>query len=298
MTEKMFLSYEDVAGLAARVAERWARADVESVYGVPRGGCVPAVMVAQRLGVPVITDWQRGRTLVVDDIVDSGRTADRFERAYAFDALLRSQRAPHTIAPDALDVHSWVVFPWEEGDEEGGPADAVVRLLQHVGEDPTRPGLVDTPGRVLRAFTEMTTGYADDPASILGKVFDDCIDEMVVVRGIDFVSMCEHHLMPFVGTATVAYVPDQRVVGLSKLARLVECFARRLQVQERMTKQVVEAIDEHLHPLGAACIITARHSCMGCRGVRKASAEMVTSQLSGVMLDKPEARAELLALAR
>lgn len=291
------LSYIEIESAATMLARRWRDADVKAVFGVPRGGCVPAAMVAAQLGVSLADEPAMG-VLVVDDLVDSGATSARFGFG-AFDALYRKAGAPPRVAPDAVEVgDEWVVFPWETVDESSGPGDAVVRLLEFMGEDPTRDGLRDTPGRVLRAFTEMTAGMNEDPSVLLAKTFEDTCDEMVVVRGIEFVSTCEHHLMPFTGTATVAYVPAGRVVGLSKLARLVECYARRLQVQERMTNQIVQAMDEHLQPLGAAAIVTARHSCMGCRGVRKPGAEMVTSALSGVMRTKPEARAELLALAR
>lgn len=179
------------------------------------------------------------------------------------------------------------------------PAERAVRvLLAELGEDVDRPGLRDTPARVVRALREMTSGGAVDPAELLGTVFPDAFDEMVVVRAVEFTSLCEHHLLAFTGTATVGYIPNgSGVVGLSKLARLVECYARRLQVQERMTQQIAEAIDKHLQPLGVGVVVRARHSCMGCRGVRKPGAEMVTSSLLGAMRDEPQTRAEFLTLA-
>lgn len=177
--------------------------------------------------------------------------------------------------------------------------EAVRVLLVELGEDADRPGLLDTPARVVRALREMTDGYGIDPAELLAVQFPDDYDEMVVVRGVEFHSLCEHHLLGFSGTATVAYIPTpgRGVVGLSKLARLVECFARRLQVQERMTMQIADAIDEHLAPVGVGVVVRARHSCMGCRGVRKPGAEMVTSALRGAMRDEPHTRAEFLSLA-
>lgn len=176
--------------------------------------------------------------------------------------------------------------------------DAVRTLLTHIGEDPEREGLVDTPDRVLRAWAEMTAGYAMNPAAILSRTFDVPCDEMVVVRGIRFTSTCEHHLLPFLGEATVAYLPTERVVGLSKIARLVECFARRLQVQERMTDQIATAMERHLYPRGVGVIVRAHHLCMGCRGVRQPNAEMVTSSTLGAFRTNPAARAEFLDLAR
>jgi GTP cyclohydrolase I len=173
---------------------------------------------------------------------------------------------------------------------------AVVRLLEWIGEDPSREGLRDTPKRVVKAFREMTAGLHQQPAEVLGTVFNETSDQMVVVRGIRFSSMCEHHLLPFTGTAAVGYVPDGRVIGLSKIPRLVELFGKRPQVQERMTNQIANALMDHLRPLGVGVIVKAHHSCMGCRGVRQPDAEMVTSCLLGCMKDDPMARSELLEL--
>jgi GTP cyclohydrolase I len=174
---------------------------------------------------------------------------------------------------------------------------AVKDLLLLVGEDPDREGLLETPRRVSAFLREMTTGYDEDPADYLTKVFDEPCDEMVVITGVDFTSLCEHHLLPFVGTATVGYVPDRVVVGLSKLARVVDTYARRLQIQERLTRQVAEAIETNLHPVGVGVVIRAAHGCLSCRGVHKPGAEMVTSSMTGCFRDKPEARAEFLSLA-
>jgi len=174
----------------------------------------------------------------------------------------------------------------------------IVKLLEYIGEDPTREGLLDTPKRVLKAFREMTEGYGQDPETILSTVFTENYDQMVCLHNIEFVSMCEHHLQPFRGTVAIGYIPNGKVVGLSKLARLVDVYARRLQVQERMTEQICEAIEKYLKPLGAAVYIEAHHSCMGNRGVRKHDGRMVTQKLTGAIKDEPEARSEFMALAR
>lgn len=160
---------------------------------------------------------------------------------------------------------------------------AVRMLLQYIGEDVSREGLRDTPERVVRAWDELTSGYNSDVAALLAVDFDsNGYDQMVLCRNVEFCSTCEHHLLPFLGVAHVAYIPKQRVVGLSKLARLVDCFARRLQIQEQMTQQIVNAIMHHLKPLGAGVIVKAQHLCMACRGVRKQQSEMVTTCLAGV----------------
>ena len=171
--------------------------------------------------------------------------------------------------------------------------DAIITLLRYIGEDPGRDGLRDTPARVARAWREMTRGYDDDPAEILSRTFEESSDEMIVLRGISFYSTCEHHLLPFYGTATVGYLPG-KVVGISKLARLVECFARRLQIQERMTRQIAEAIETHLGARGVGVILRAHHLCMGCRGVRQEETEMVTSSMLGTLRSDATSRAEFL----
>lgn len=173
--------------------------------------------------------------------------------------------------------------------------DAVRDLLVLIGEDHGREGLQDTPARVIRAWLELTAGYEQDPAKILATTFAERADEMVLVRDVPFASVCEHHMLPFHGTVTVGYLPRDRVVGLSKIPRLIECFARRLQVQERMTTQIADAMMEHLQPLGVGVLVTGYHSCMAMRGVQK-HGEMVTSSLLGKFRD--EARAEFLSLAK
>lgn len=159
-------------------------------------------------------------------------------------------------------------------------------LLHHIGEDVTREGLIDTPKRVVKAYTELTQGYAIDPATILATTFDvGDVDQMIHVRDITFVSLCEHHMLPFTGTAHVAYIPQQRVVGLSKIPRTVHAYAARLQVQERLTQQIADALQTHLDPLGVGVTITAHHACMGLRGARQPDAQMTTTALTGVFRD-------------
>lgn len=176
---------------------------------------------------------------------------------------------------------------------------AVRTLLSTIGEDITREGLLETPRRVAKAWRHWCGGYSIDPASLL-KTFEDGADgakEMVVVRDIPFFSHCEHHMAPFFGTATVAYIPNGRIVGLSKLNRLVDCFARRFQVQERMTTQIADAIVEHLDPLGVGVIVTARHMCIESRGVSQHGSKTTTSALRGAMIEGTQ-RQEFLSLAR
>lgn len=175
------------------------------------------------------------------------------------------------------------------------------RLLVEIGEDPTRPGLQETPLRAAKAWGDWTAGYSVDPASLL-KTFDDgaelCGDEMVIVRDIEFYSHCEHHLAPFFGRAHVGYIPDGKVVGLSKIARVVDAYAKRLQVQERLTNQIAECIDGTLAPKGVGVMMQATHFCMCSRGVGKQSSTTITSALRGAMRTIPAARAEFMSLVR
>jgi GTP cyclohydrolase IA len=173
---------------------------------------------------------------------------------------------------------------------------AVREILLAVGEDPDREGLLKTPNRVARAYGELLAGLQDEPKRHLTTVFSENYDEVVLLRDIEFHSLCEHHLLPFTGYAHVAYLPAGKVVGLSKLARVVEGYARRPQVQERLTSQIADAIMEELSPIGAACVIEATHTCMTIRGARKHGSTMVTSALRGIFKDNASSRAEMLSL--
>lgn len=175
----------------------------------------------------------------------------------------------------------------------------IIRLLEYIGEDPNREGLRETPRRVLEAWKEWGQGYGEDPTSIL-KTFrdgaEDCGDEMVVVHNIPVVSKCEHHLADIIGIAHVGYIPNKKIVGLSKLARVTDLFSRRLQVQERLTNQIANAIHSTIDPKGVGVIIRASHACMSTRGVKVHGSLTTTSAMRGALLDKPAARAEFLAL--
>jgi len=175
---------------------------------------------------------------------------------------------------------------------------AVREILLAIGEDPDRDGLVDTPARVARAYAEQFSGLSQHPEDVLGTVFDADHDELILVRDIEVYSTCEHHLVPFFGTAHVAYIPNEKgqITGLSKLARLVDVYARRPQVQERMTSQIADALMRVLEPRGALVVIEAEHLCMSMRGVRKPGAKTVTSAVRGIIRDSARTRAEAMSL--
>ena len=177
-------------------------------------------------------------------------------------------------------------------------AEAAVRtLMRWAGDDPSREGLLETPNRVVRAYEEFFAGYDADPADMLSRTFDetDGYDEMVLLRNVTFESHCEHHMVPIIGVAHVAYIPEHRVVGISKLARVVEAFAKRLQIQERLTTQIANTIEAILQPIGVGVVIEAQHQCMTSRGVHKPGVSMVTSCLLGAFRDNPATRSEFLS---
>jgi GTP cyclohydrolase IA len=269
-----------------------------SIHGIPRGGVYTAMAVKSKM-LEVCPDLHialvetpEAADVYIDDLIDSGATMERVCRKYGtkpFYSLF--DKRTHNF------MGKWLTFPWERMANETGAEDAIVRLIQHIGDDPEREGLKETPNRVIRSHAEMFSGYKQDPASVM-KFFEDAkCDEMVVVGPIKFYSTCEHHLLPIIGEAIVGYIPHGRVIGLSKLARVVDIFARRLQVQERLTEQITQCMDEHLKPLGSACRLVAQHLCMSARGVNKQDSVMVTQSLTGAFREKPEARNEFLAIA-
>ena len=192
----------------------------------------------------------------------------------------------------------WAPFGRAGSTDADHPEHAIRSLLRWIGENPNRDGLRDTPARVARAFEEYFSGYRQDPEQILQRTFEemDGYDEMVVLRGIPFQSHCEHHIAPIIGRAWVAYVPDRRVVGISKLARIVDAYARRLQTQERMTAQIANNIDKVLRPQGVAVVIKAAHHCMSSRGVHVHGTDLVTSRMLGCFRDNPMSRQEFMSM--
>lgn len=195
----------------------------------------------------------------------------------------------HDAAPDELPM----VGEWSNEFES-----MVRRQLELIGEDPARDGLLRTPGRVARSMAWLTRGYDLDPRSVIGDaLFDENHENMVMVRDIEMYSMCEHHMLPFFGKVHVAYIPDGKIVGLSKLPRVVEVFARRLQVQERLGEQIANAIVDVLQPKGVGVVIEAVHLCMMMRGVEKQNSRTITSSLRGVFRDDAKTRSEFLGLA-
>ncbi len=252
-------------------------------YGIPRGGAVIAGLTGKAVHKIEECDF------IIDDIIDSGKTLFNHKELY--------NKPFYALFDKRIELQGkWIEFPWEHTAQD--IEDLIIRQLQYIGEDPTREGLKDTPKRIVRSWKELYKGYRENPATILQTLFTQKYDEMVILKDIELYSTCEHHLLPFFGKCHIAYVPSGKVVGISKLARLMECFARRMQIQERLCNQIVDAIEEYLKPLGSACIIEAQHFCMTSRGIQKQNSIMTTSALRGVFKDKIEAREELLRLIK
>lgn len=297
---KTVLNHHHVMDLAQNTAsaiQQFAansRREKVTVHPVPRGG-VPVAYMLQGLlpDMITVTSDPANADVFVDDLIDSGATMIRFQEQYPGKPMFS------LINKKTENRNDWVVFPWEET-QEAGIEDHITRLLQYVGEDSRREGLLETPKRVAKAWKHWCSGYGQDPASLL-KTFNDgaegC-DQMVVRKDIPIYSHCEHHLAAIIGKCTIAYIPNGKVVGLSKLDRLANLFARRLQVQERLTNQIADALMDNLQPLGVGVWLSARHLCVESRGVQHVNSETITSALRGVFKTEPSARAEFLALAR
>jgi len=258
-----------------------------NVFGVPRGGTFAALLVCKYFPYCNMVSTVENCDFIVDDLVDSGTTKQRFSKFGVpfFELFNKSEFA------------EWVKFPWENSNQDETVEDNIVRIMQYIGEDVNREGLIETPKRVVRSYEKLFGGYKQNPEDFM-KVFEDgACKDMVLLKNIEFYSTCEHHMLPFYGKCHIAYIPNGKVIGVSKLARLMEIYARRMQIQERIGQQVTQALEKYLNPLGAACIIEAQHFCMTSRGVEKQNAKMVTSSLTGNFL-KPEARQELMMLIK
>lgn len=299
--DKVLLTHEQCICAAERLADSFSHPrDGVKVFGVPRGGVPVAYLVypvLNRITRCEIVEQACSANLIVDDIIDSGATKDYYGKAYDTLFLALADFVKPKI--ERRDSGRWVVFPWEQGKEDTSGDDIATRLLQYIGEDVTREGLKETPQRFLKAWKELTSGYGVDPKSVIKSFTDGAerYDEMIVVRDLPFFSICEHHMIPFFGTATIAYIPDKRILGLSKFGRLLEIFSRRLQVQERLTVQIADALQEPLGPKGIGVLIKARHLCMESRGYTRQGHETITSALRGKFMEDAKVRAEFMSLA-
>ncbi len=306
MTEIMStceLTWEDIRTRASIITDSFLTETCKRknirIYGIPRGGILVAQAVLaelDNLGISAkLTENFMSADLFVDDIIDSGKTKKRYvsQLNIPFYALIDKQKMnmEHPLK------NKWIEFPWERMSKEEGPEDNIIRILQYLGEDVDREGLKETPARVVKSWKKLFGGYGQDPKDHL-KIFEEPCDELIVVKDIEFYSTCEHHMLPFFGKAHIGYIPDGKVIGVSKIARILEIFTRRLQIQERIGQQVADVLVEGLKPLGVGVVLEAKHFCMVCRGVEKQNSIMKTSCMRGVLRTKPEARAEFLEMIK
>ena len=306
MAVKLFYTWDDlhndVDKFTKLLTENLYFRKYDYIAGVPRGGNILASLLSSSLHKPQISidDIEGKQVLICDDIVDSGSTRNRFSK-YDFLCIHFRSNQKDSISYGLTPTEMWVVYPWEK-EEQIGPTENIKRLLEFIGEDPEREGLRETPDRVIKSYDFLCSGYSKDPMSVIKTFSSETYDQMILLKDIEMYSLCEHHMLPFFGKAHIAYIPNGRVIGVSKLARLLEIYCRRLQIQERIGEQVTTSLMEGLNAKGAACIIEANHLCMRMRGVEKQNSTMITSSLKGIFLDKSmggvAAREELMRLIK
>jgi len=278
MKNNIFLTWDDVIARIEYIKKKHKINNKTKIFGVPKNGMILAGFF-NAINVPIPDDAD----IILDDIIDSGLTKKKYKKLFPKKKFI-------TLFEKDSKV-DWVNFPFEKPIDEDR-RDTVVRLLQLIGEDPTREGLLDTPKRYLAAFDEFL-----NPPKFAMTTFDaEKTDEMIVQLDIPFYSFCEHHLLPFFGKGYIAYIPDKKIVGLSKLARTLETFSRNLQNQERITNQVADYLQDNLRAKGVAVVLKARHLCMEMRGVKTSDTNTVTSKLLGYFRTDERTRAEFLNL--
>ena len=272
----LFLSWADVE---KRIEEMNIKD--KKIWGIPRGGSIVAGLARQQGAI--VVDTPQEADIAVDDIIDSGATQALIKQTY--------QLETYSLINKVKDgINEWVHFPWEESPEQDIGM-SVSRILQYIGEDSLRDGLIETPKRVVASWKQLFGGYGVNPEDVM-KWFIDDTDEMIISKNIQFFSTCEHHMLPFFGKASVAYIPEGRVLGLSKLSRIVDIYSRRLQTQEHLTRQIGEALTAQVKSV--AVHIEAEHLCMKSRGVNQQESTMITNYLTGAFRENTDARNEFL----
>lgn len=277
---------KDIAELAKLIQA--SGENYKSLYAVPRGGVPMGVLLSHVLNIPLVEEPTDDRScLIVDDLIDSGATLRQYPHNTKA-VLYTKPHSPGIWHYRVRELDGWIEFPYEATQIDA--EDNVRRILEYLGEDPTREGLKETPKRYIKFLKQFT-----EKEEFSFTAFDaEGMDEMIIQKDIPFFSLCEHHMAPFFGTATVAYVPNGKIVGLSKLARTVRHYAQNLQNQERITSQVAEKLQMELNPRGVAVTLSARHFCMEMRGVKTHDVHTITTKVIGVFKDVPEARQEYL----
>lgn len=268
-----------------------------NIYAIPRGGYLLGCMLAHQLNLPLEVNKNAinpKNTLIVDDLIDSGKTVSKFK---GFDvAVLYVKNGKKKLAKYYLhETDAWVKFPDEKDDEV---QEHITRIMQYLGEDTSREGLIETPKRVQRAIDEIFAGYKQNPKDLMKTFTQGTCEEMVILKNCEFYSTCEHHMFPFFGHISIGYIPNKKVIGISKLARLVDLYSKRMQIQERMTTQIADTIMKELDARGVYVVCEGVHFCMRSRGVKKQDASMITSAVRGVFKKDAKARQEFLSLVK
>lgn len=288
------LTYEDIYRDVDYLADSIKSASknyesYDSIYAIARGGAPVAILLGAKLDLPVV-DELKPNSLVVDDLIDSGKTLEQY-KDNDIAVLYAKEHSPQISQYSVKLVEGWVQFPWEtEGREDA--AENFRRILEYLGEDPTREGLLDTPKRYIK-FMEQ---FLEKPEFNFTVFENEGTDEMVIQKDIHFYSLCEHHTAPFFGKAHVAYIPGDKIVGLSKLARTVHHYAGNFQNQERITTQIADRLEKELNPKGVAVFLEAKHLCMEMRGVKTHDTSTITTKLTGAFKDNHDTRNEFLQM--
>jgi len=266
--------------------KEWSFKKGLKVWGVPRGG-IHIAQILNKLGIAEIVEDVNDADVIVDDLIDSGATSKKYLDKVFWTPIVKDHTNPE-----------WIEFPWEQPKDLDNE-DIITRYIEAIGDNPKREGVLETPKRVVKSWKELYSGYSDNAKQHLSKCFSSDSKEMVICKDIEFYSMCEHHMIPFVGRAHIGYIPNGKVVGLSKLARTVDVFARRLQIQEQLTEQIANAMVEHIPEIqGCAVVMESKHFCMCSRGVGKQNSSMITSSLRGIFKEDGEVRKEFLSLIK
>ena len=267
------LTWEDIISRIEYIKKKNKITSKTKIFGVPKNGMI----VASFFGCKNVYNPEDA-DIIVDDIIDSGKTKKKYRKMFP--------KKKFIVLFEKDKKGTWINFPYEKN-TESDYQDLVVRLLQVIGEDPNREGLLETPKRVINAYKEFFSGYKEDANKILEKTFGDVegYDDMVIQKNISVQSHCEHHMVPIIGIAHIAYIPNERVVGLSKLGRVVDVFSKRLQTQERLTLQIAKSIMTAIDAKGVAVTIDAAHQCMTTRGIKKEKASTVTNYYLGQFKD-------------
>ena len=284
--------------LTKKLCSRIDRGKYKDLYPIPRGGYPIAIRMSKILSIPIILNKKQitSKTLIVDDLIDSGKTLSEFssnDKAVVF--VKNGKQDSVNFFAQELKSSEWVKFPDEPSDEV---LIHLERILQYIGEDTSREGLIETPMRMKKAYDEIFSGYKTNPKDLIKTFTQGTCQEMVILKNCEFYSTCEHHFFPFYGHISIGYIPDKKVIGVSKLARLVDCFSRRMQIQERMTSQIADFLEKELGARGVYVVCEGVHFCMTSRGIKKQDASMITSAIRGVFETNAQSRNEFLNLIK